>query len=523
MTEETTAPLDIKFQQRFSKNLISNIIYFILSIIIGLALVPFFLDSLGDAAYALVPLATSVTSYVTLIVQCLNMSVSRYLTLDLQRGDLAQANVTFNTAMFGTLAVVLILLPVVVAVSFATPYIFSTGGESSFSVTILFFLVMLSALIRTWTSNFQATVFAYNRLDLWNWVNAVYLLVQVAVVAFLFVVFSPSLPLIGVSYVIAAICSGILAAYYSKRTNPSLKLNMSLFSKKLFKDVGVMAGWLVVQQLGGLLQLPVCLIIVNILFGAVAETQFSLAQTFVTLIISISALVTNTFRPMIFSYIAKKDNMGISKFLSLTIKVVGLIMSLPLVLICLFSPQLLSLWVGKEYVSLMPLVCVLVLPTIIWIMDACIGSLNIACNKVRVTAVACILSGCINIALALTLPFAFDIGVYGVALAWVVSLVLYGGLFSPIYSAYIIQAKLLSLIKPMGYGIGAVAVLFVIGKVIVSVTNSSSLVSAIILGAIISIIYYLVLVKGILRKEEKTLILSCLPKFVSDRIPKWLI
>ena len=110
MTEETTAPLDIKFQQRFSKNLISNIIYFILNIIVGLALVPFFLDSLGDVAYALVPLATSVTSYVTLIVQCLNMSVSRYLTLDLQRGDLEKANVTFNTAMFGTLAVVLILL-----------------------------------------------------------------------------------------------------------------------------------------------------------------------------------------------------------------------------------------------------------------------------------------------------------------------------------------------------------------------------------------------------------------------------
>lgn len=523
MTEETTAPLDIKFQQRFSKNLVSNIIYFILSIIVGLALVPFFLDSLGDATYALVPLATSVTSYVTLIVGCLNMSVSRYLTLDLQSGDLAQANVTFNTAMFGTLAVVLILLPVVVAVSFATPYIFSTGGESSFSVTILFFLVMLSALIRTWTSNFQATVFAYNRLDLWNWVNAVYLLSQVAAVVFLFVVFSPSLPLIGVSYVIAAICSGVLAAYYSKRTNPSLKLNISLFSKKLFKDVGKMSGWLVVQQLGSLLQLPVSLIMVNILFGAVAETQFSLAQTFVTLIISISALVTNTFRPMVYSYIARRDNTGAAKFLALTIKITGLVMALPLVLVCLFSPQLFTLWVGEEYAFLMPLVCVLVLPTIIWIQDACMGPLNVACNRVKVTAVMCILSGCINVAIAFTLPFIFDIGVYGVALAWVVSLILYGGLFSPVYSAYIIQAQLFSLIKPMIYGIVSVLILFVVGELIVTITNSTSLISAIVLGAVISIVYYFILVKGILKEEEKSLIISCLPKFITNRIPKWLI
>ena len=523
MIKETTAPLDIKFQQRFSKNLVSNIIYFILNIIVGLALVPFFLDSLGNAAYALVPLATSVTSYVTLIVQCLNMSVSRYLTLDLQRGDLVQANVTFNTAMFGTLAVVLALLPVAVAVSFATPYIFSTGGEGASSVTLLFFLVLLSALIRTWTSNFQATVFAHNRLDLWNWVNAVYLLVQVAVVVFLFVVFTPALPLIGVSYVIAAICSGILAAYYSKMTNPSLKLQVSLFSTRLFKDVGKMAGWLVVQQLGSLLLLPVCLIIVNILFGAVAETQFSLAQTFVTLIISISALVTNTFRPMVYSYIARRDNAGAAKFLALTIKITSLVMALPLALICLFSPQLFTLWVGEEYVFLMPLVCVLVLPTIIWIQDACMGPLNVACNKVKVTAIACILSGFVNVILAFTLPFIFDIGMYGVALAWVVALILHGFLFSPIYSAYIIQAPLLSLIKPMGYGICAVIILFISGGIITAIIPGTSLIEAIICGSIFSVIYLVLLMKILLNHREKELILSCIPGFIQKIIPRWLL
>lgn len=63
-----TAPLDIKFQSRFLPNLVSNVIYFILNIIIGLALVPFFLDTLGEAAYGLVPLATSVTSYVVCVL-----------------------------------------------------------------------------------------------------------------------------------------------------------------------------------------------------------------------------------------------------------------------------------------------------------------------------------------------------------------------------------------------------------------------------------------------------------------------
>lgn len=521
--KETTAPLDIKFQQRFSKNLVSNIIYFILNIIIGLALVPFFLDSLGDAAYALVPLATSVTSYVTLIVQCLNMSVSRYLTLDLQRGDLEKANVTFNTAMIGTLLVVLVLLPIAVAISFATPYIFSTGGESAGSVILLFILVILSSLIRTWTSIFKTTLFAHNRLDLSNWIHSTYLLFQVIIVVILFIVFGPSLPLIGLSYFLSAIIEGILSIFLSHRINPYLKLKPSAFERGLFTKMGSMAGWLIVQQLGTLLQLPVCIIIVNILFGAVAETEFSLAQTFISLILSISGLVTQLFQPKTYSYISQNDYKGVANFCATTIRIVGLIMALPLVLICLFSPQLLTLWVGEEYVKLAPLVCLLTLPAIIWIQDACMGVVNLACNKVRATAIANLFSAIINIGLAFTLPFVFGLESYGVALSWVISLILYGLVFTPLYLAYIIHAPKFTLLKPMGHGILAVILLFIVGELIVTITNSTSLISAIILGAVISIVYYFILVKVILKEEEKSLIISCLPQFIADRIPKWLI
>lgn len=111
------APLDIKFTQRISKNVTSNIVYFVINIIIGLKLVPYFVDTLGLAAYGLIPLATSITSYVTLIIDSLNTSISRFLTIDLQRSDIARANQTFNTALFGTLAIVLILIPIVLLVS----------------------------------------------------------------------------------------------------------------------------------------------------------------------------------------------------------------------------------------------------------------------------------------------------------------------------------------------------------------------------------------------------------------------
>ena len=112
------------FSKQVPKNLVANVSYFTLNVLIGLFLVPFFIDSLGVASYALIPLATSLTSYVNLVVQSLNTSVSRYLTIDLQRKQFEKANVTFNTALFGTLGIILLMLPFVALISYYVPLFF---------------------------------------------------------------------------------------------------------------------------------------------------------------------------------------------------------------------------------------------------------------------------------------------------------------------------------------------------------------------------------------------------------------
>jgi O-antigen/teichoic acid export membrane protein len=147
LSEFNPTPYDIRFTQRFSGNLLSNIVYFILNVIIGLALVPFFLDTLGEAAYGLIPLATSITSYVTLLIDAVNTSVSRFLTIDLHRGDVENANRTFNTSLFGTLAIIILTVPVALGVAWMAPSFFSIGDLAVSDVFLLFALVFGSVLI----------------------------------------------------------------------------------------------------------------------------------------------------------------------------------------------------------------------------------------------------------------------------------------------------------------------------------------------------------------------------------------
>ena len=62
------------------RNLLANIAYFLVSVGIGVLLVPYFISTLGVAAYGLIPLAASITGYVAIFVQSLNTVVTRSTT-----------------------------------------------------------------------------------------------------------------------------------------------------------------------------------------------------------------------------------------------------------------------------------------------------------------------------------------------------------------------------------------------------------------------------------------------------------
>jgi len=56
--------------------------------------VPEFIGTLGVAAYGLIPLAASITIYVTILTY-LNIAVSRFLTVDLHQGNYKKVNKTW--------------------------------------------------------------------------------------------------------------------------------------------------------------------------------------------------------------------------------------------------------------------------------------------------------------------------------------------------------------------------------------------------------------------------------------------
>lgn len=511
--------VDLQFSKRFSKNIISNIAYFILNIIIGLALVPFFLDTLGPMAYALIPLATSITSYVTILIDSLNLSITRFLTIDLQRGDMQKAIITFNSALFGITILSLIMVPIIILISWVCIHIFDIGGQAASSAFLLFVLVFGASLVRLWSTGFMTTLFAYNRLDLRNYVNIWNLLTQLIIVMGLFTLLGPSLVTVGLSYFIAAIVTVTISRKFALNVCPFLKINFRNIAKKQIIEMSKTSGYAIVNQLGALFRLQLSLIIVNLLYGAVLEAQFSLALMWFTLISTISGLLMNQFTPLLYYYSSSNDTDSLEKSGLTIMRIVGVLMVLPVGLVCLYASQLMTIWVGAEYAFLAPLVWLLVIPLVVRIPGNCVYPIVVAYNKVQIAAIVSISIGMLNLILALCLPQLLENGIYGVADAWFISMII-EACVCLLYIAYVIKKPLITFVKPLVPCVCSYIFLLVLGYIVGLIyVPSASYLDLFFVGLVISVLYLIFIFLFIFNEAEKKMLRNHLPKSLKKILP----
>lgn len=506
------------FSKQVPKNLVANFSNFGLNFMIGLFLVPFFIDSLGVASYALIPLATSLTSYVNLVVQSLNTSISRYLTIDLQRNEFKKANITFNTALFGTLGIILLMLPFVALISYYAPSFFDIPTSQENAARILFLGVISSFLLRAWGSNFGVSLFAYNRLDLQNLINAVNILVQVGLIILLFKLYSPNLVYIGLAYLIGAAVALILTIVFSRKINPYLKVNIKDFRRSKVNEIMEMGGWIIINQIGALLFLQIDLIVVNKLFGTVAGGEYSVVLTWSMMLRTIAGMLMGVLTPVILTYYAKgriDELINISKS---AVKLTGLAMALPIGYICGFAPQLLTLWVGSEFAKLSLLMVLMLSHLVINLPITPLFAINVAYNKVRIPGIVTFFMGIGNFLLAVMIPYLTGWNYYGVALAGAIMLTLKNAFFTPWYATKVLGVSRTTFLNSMIPGVVAMVLTGMVSGLVANYLQISDIISLLICGIILTAVYLSVVWEFGLKQLERQTFGSFMPVKIRSRL-----
>jgi membrane protein EpsK len=424
---------------RFLMNIASNGVYIGVSTLANLWLTPFLIGHLGIAAFGMIPLVTTITSYMSVLTTALSTALGRFLVLDLERRDVGAANSTFNTAFFGLIGIVLGLIPLALGVSLAFPTLFRVPPGWEADAGWLFLLVALAAFVTVIASSFHVSPFLYSQFVKSNTVNLLGLLARLGLIAVLFSLLPGRLWYAGSATLIAALVSLAGFVLLWRKLTPELRIRITAFDRSRLRALTGMGGWVTVNTLGGMLLARTDLLVVNAFFGAALTGGYGSVAQFTILMEHMADAAATVLRPIILVKYAQQDLMGLQRLASQSVKLLGLALALPAGLLCGFSRPLLSIWLGPGYQYLSVLLVILVSHLSLNLSARPLLYAQTAYNRIRWPGIATLLSGGASLALGVLAGMWGGWGAAGVALAVAVAWTAKNTLYMPIYTAHIMK------------------------------------------------------------------------------------
>jgi membrane protein EpsK len=495
---------------RFIINLFANVANFILSILVGLWLTPYLIRHLGVAAFGLVPLAVTVTSYLGLFTTGLNSAVGRFIIMASDRNDHNEANRIFNTSFWGTAAMLLILLGPSVWLSAQASLFFNVPAGYEDQFVWLFLCTIGVFFLTTLASPFGIATYCHNRFDLSNAVSIAGTFVKVSAILLLFNLYVPKVWHVGLAMLVSTVAGLALSVIVWRYLMPTLKVQRSAFSRQALRQLTGMGGWIVINQIGALLFLSIDLVVVNKMLGSEACGKYGAVMLWSTMLRSLAGVMAVVFGPTIISLYGRKDTPGLVAYSRKAIKFVGLMIALPIGLICGFAQPLLRIWLGPAFGPLAPLMVLMSIHLCVNLAVSPLFNIQVAANHVRLPGILTCVMGVGNLGLALLLTGPVGWGMYGVAAAGAIMLTAKNIIFTPLYGAHILGLSYRTFYRDIIPVIGTTLVLTGMGWWLAKNLHLQTWLGLGVTGFGLAGVFFLVIYYFLLTSDERALALNVL-------------
>ncbi|MCI5123093.1 MAG: hypothetical protein D3925_01100 [Candidatus Electrothrix sp. AR5] len=426
-----------------------NVFSFVISLGIGICLLPYLINHLGRSAYGFIPIAGMLTHGVHLISQSIALSVNRFLTIAIQRDDPKEANEIFSTAFFSYVGLGLAHLLVFTVIIQNVNSFINVPDELYTDAIILLSCSAITFSLNLTGSIFQVPFFAYNRIDIIRSVDIGRLVVRTLGIISLFFFFSPMLRFIGYVDLSVSIGAFILNVVIGKKLVPFLKIDIRLYDWKKIHDLVNTGGWLLLNSLGVLLFTQTDVWVCNMFVGINEAGEYAALFQITNLLRRSGMVMITVLAPMIMIYYARSELDNLTRLCKNSVRMISLVLVIPISLVCVFSPLILKFWFGETFVQSWPLLVIMVSPFIFNLAIMPVIQLQVASNFVKVPALVTVFMGIGNLATAIFFSKYLEFGVYGVASVRVLFVFIKNIVFTSIYGAVILKQPWHTFLTPL--------------------------------------------------------------------------
>ena len=436
--------------KRLSINLIANLLSYGIATVLSFCLTPFFVRNLGKEIYGFYGIANSFVSYITVISIALNSMASKYITVELVKGNNRKANQYYTSIFYSNIILSLFLLPFLVIIIINLNCILSISEVYVFSVQLLFVFVFGAMLIRFVTSIYGCATYASNRMDLRAYTDMAKSVLRLFLFLALFIIFKPSIVYLGLVLLILEIFNSVVQFVLAKKLTPELRIQKQNNRFTLVFDTLKVGMWNSLNQLGDLLLSSSDLVVSNMLLGEAASGNISIIKTMPSLISGVITAINGVFMPRVAHRYAEGNNEIMISEVKRSQKIMGAFVTPICILLVIFGRDFYNLWVpGNDIDLLMRLSAFDVSRMLIIGVTWPVINLNIVMDKVKIPSVMVILSGVLNIISMFILVRFTNLGIFTIVITTLVLTILFYGIFIPVYPCKYLEISKITFVGPV--------------------------------------------------------------------------
>lgn len=429
-------------KKQLSINLIANIASYSVNIVISFFLTPYLIRVLGKEAYSFYPIANNFVQYMSIVTIALNSMAARFITIEIAKKNMHQANVYFSSVFYANIFLsAILLIPMTLAVVFLEKLL-NIPVDLVASIKVLFVLVFVSMLVNIITSVFSVSVYARNRIDLKSLADVIHSVLKLVLYVVLFYLFVPNIIYVGVISVVLAVVTFVMHLGYTQKLLPQVRISTGYFRVKSVVEMLSSGVWNSVNQIGSALMFSLAIVYCNVLVSAQAGGEYSIIQTIPNFINGIISTLAAVFIPSVTQTYATKSVDEVVKEVKMSQKVMGMITNVPIVVFMVIGVDFYKLWVPGENALRLHILSVLTVFHLLFIgVSWTVANLNTVLNKVKVPALYLIGSGAVNFVLVVLLTKFTNLGVYAIPLSSAVILFVWAAFFIPMYPCWVLKIK----------------------------------------------------------------------------------
>lgn len=499
--------------KRLAISMSATLIAFAVQIGINFYLTPYIVGSLGAEAYGFVPLVNNIIGYASILTAAVNAMAGRFISLELNSGNVQKANVYFNSVLTADIVLAVILAIPCFVFSVRPDLVMNVPSDLYDDVRLTFLYAAVGMEMSLIFSVYGVVYYVKNRLEKSSVRNIEGNLLRAAVLIVLFTIFSPKIYYVTASVLILNLYTCVANWYYTKKLMPELALNFRQYSFKAVKDLVSGGAWNSVNSLSYTLLISLDLYLANVFLGAAIGGQYSLAKVIPSFVTNLGYTFSSVFAPQVMIYYAKKQHDELMRFVRFAMKFMGVVLTLPIGFLLVFGEEFFKIWTPTEDASILHAMSVV---TLLALIPSCCtmpaNNLFTVTNKLKLPALVTLVCGILNVVITIILLIFTDLNIWAIILTAAILDSIKNLFFISAYSGVVLGTSGKTFLFAAIRSCSTVISMIVVCAIFHIFIHPNNWVSLILVAVICALITFPVSLVLTFNKDEKRLMLSYFDK-----------